>query len=83
MNRHNAPDVFHNLVLQTPQEIRASLVHYMRQHAAHIAPYVPGDFNDYLRNMEQDGTWGDHLVLQAFANVYRLHIFVRSSDRGY
>ena len=58
MNRHNAPDVFNNLVFQTPQEIRATLVHYMRQHTAHMVHYVPGDFNDYLHNMEQDGTWG-------------------------
>ena len=34
---------------------------------------------DYLRSMEKDGTWGDHLVLHSAANCYKTPIRVISS----
>ena len=34
---------------------------------------------DYLRNMEKDGTWGDHLILRAAAKFYKTPIRVISS----
>ena len=34
---------------------------------------------DYLRSMEKDGTWGDHLILLAAANCYKTPIRVISS----
>ena len=36
-------------------------------------------WGDYLTNMEQDGTWGDHVILCAVANCYRTDIRVISS----
>ena len=36
-------------------------------------------WGDYLTDMEQDGTWGDHLILWAAANCYRIAIHVISS----
>ena len=36
-------------------------------------------WTDYLKSMEKDGTWGDHLMLQAAANYYRTSICVISS----
>ena len=36
-------------------------------------------WDDYLTNMEQDGTWGDHVILYAVANCYRTDIRVISS----
>ena len=33
----------------------------------------------YLRSMEKDGTWGDHLILRAAANCYKTPIRVISS----
>ena len=34
---------------------------------------------DYVSSMEEDGTWGDHLILYAAANVYKSRIRVISS----
>ncbi len=34
---------------------------------------------DYLTNMEQDGTWGDHMILYAAANCFQTCIHVISS----
>lgn len=31
---------------------------------------------DYLRDMRRNGTWGDELVLSAFASVYRRPVIV-------
>ena len=34
---------------------------------------------DYLRHMEQDGAWGDHLIICAAANCFKTCIHVVSS----
>ena len=36
----------------------------------------------YLTDMEQDGTWGDHVILWAAANCYQIAIHVISSLPG-
>jgi len=33
--------------------------------------------------MEQDGTWGDHVILYAVANYFETYIDVISSQSGY
>ena len=38
---------------------------------------------DYLRNMEQDGTWGDHIILYGTANCYDTYIEVISSQSNH
>ena len=38
---------------------------------------------DYLANMEQDGTWGDHVILYATANHYKTYIDVISSQSNH
>ena len=38
---------------------------------------------DYLTNMEQDGTWGDHVILYATANCYETYIRVISSQSNH
>ncbi|PFX12537.1 OTU domain-containing protein, partial [Stylophora pistillata] len=67
-------------------ELRQILVQYLRKN-----PQLPGETNmfhfvhghqswaDYLTYMEQDGAWGDHVVLCAAANCYKTCIHVVSS----
>jgi len=38
---------------------------------------------DYLTAMEQDGTWGDHVILHAVANCFETYIDVISSQSDY
>ena len=38
---------------------------------------------DYLSNMEQDGTWGDHVILYGTANCYKTYIDVISSQSNH
>ena len=42
-------------------------------------PYVPEDYEDYVAKMAKDGEWGDHVTLQAAADVYGRRICVLSS----
>ena len=46
------------------------LFHYVDRHTT---------WADYLANMEQRGTWGDHMILWAAANCYQIAIHVISS----
>ena len=38
---------------------------------------------NYLSNMEQDGTWGDHVILYGTANRYETYIDVISSQSNH
>ena len=40
-------------------------------------------WDGYLTDMEQDGTWGDHVILWAAANCYQIAIHVISSLPGH
>ena len=40
-------------------------------------------WTDYLTNMEQDGTWADHVILYATANYYKTYIHVISSQSNH
>ena len=39
-------------------------------------------WDGYLTDMEQDGTWGDHVILWVAANCYQIAIHVISSRPG-
>ncbi|KAK9842213.1 hypothetical protein WJX81_000852 [Elliptochloris bilobata] len=41
--------------------------------------FVAGDYHSYLSGMARDGTWGDHLTLQAVADRLGLRIVVLST----
>jgi hypothetical protein len=38
--------------------------------------FVPDDYRTYVDKMARDGTWGDHLTLQAAADAYGVRIMV-------
>ncbi|XP_027055671.1 uncharacterized protein LOC113682710 isoform X1 [Pocillopora damicornis] len=71
-------------------ELRRSLVQYLREHPKLVDGTDLFHFVDrhttwggYLTGMEQDGTWGDHMILWAAANCYQIAIHVISSLPGY
>ncbi|XP_035678430.1 OVARIAN TUMOR DOMAIN-containing deubiquitinating enzyme 9-like [Branchiostoma floridae] len=45
-----------------------------------VANFVQGDFDAYLDRMAVNGEWGDHVTLQAMANLLNLPIHVVSSS---
>ncbi|XP_066015672.1 uncharacterized protein [Pocillopora verrucosa] len=71
-------------------ELRRSLVQYLREHPKQVDGTDLFHFvdrhttwGDYLTDMEQDGTWGDHVILWAAANCYQIAIHVISSLPGH
>ena len=40
---------------------------------------VQGDFDTYLVEMSTDGAWGDHVTLQAAADVFEVNISLVTS----
>ncbi|XP_022789651.1 uncharacterized protein LOC111329281 isoform X2 [Stylophora pistillata] len=69
-----------------PEELRRILVQYLRKNPklpdeTDLFYFVDGhqSWADYLTYMEQDGAWGDHVILCAAANCYKTCIHVVSS----
>ncbi|XP_022782962.1 uncharacterized protein LOC111323793 [Stylophora pistillata] len=67
-------------------ELRQILVQYLRKNpklpnGTNLFNFVHGhqSWTDYLTYMEQDGAWGDHVILQTAANCYQTCIRVVSS----
>jgi len=71
-------------------ELRQSIVQYLRKKpklpdGTDLFNFINGyqSWADYLINMEQDGTWGDHVILYATANCYKTYIDVISSQSNH
>jgi len=61
-------------------EIRAAAVAQLRKHSELYEPFVPDqNFAEYVNDMSRDGTWGDHLTLQAIADAYSVRLCVLTS----
>ncbi|XP_020612565.1 uncharacterized protein LOC110050928 isoform X2 [Orbicella faveolata] len=71
-------------------ELRQSIVQYLLNNprlldGTDLFNFIDGyqSWADYLTNMEQDGTWGDHMILYATANCYKTCIHVISSQSNH
>ncbi|CAL6435044.1 unnamed protein product [Bathycoccus prasinos] len=65
-------------------EVRANIVEHLRSNSSRYSAFVPDSYDTYIEKVGRDGTWGDHLTLQAASNVYRLEIRVYTSyDRNW
>ncbi|KAM0000893.1 putative ubiquitinyl hydrolase 1 [Helianthus debilis subsp. tardiflorus] len=59
--------------------VRQQIVNQLKLHADIYEGYVPMPYSDYLKNMAKVGEWGDHVTLQAAADLYGIKIFVITS----
>lgn len=59
--------------------VRQQIVNQLKLHAEIYEGYVPMVYSDYLKNMAKVGEWGDHVTLQAAADLYGIKIFVITS----
>ena len=66
--------ILHVFLLDFPSKVDGTdLFHFVKGHAT---------WDGYLKDMERDGTWGDHVILWAAANCYQIAIHVISSLPG-
>lgn len=61
------------------QFVRQQIVNQLKLHADIYEGYVPMAYDDYLKNMAKVGEWGDHVTLQAAADLYGIKVFVITS----
>nr|BAK02979.1 predicted protein [Hordeum vulgare subsp. vulgare] len=69
---------------RTPEHhrfVRQQVVNQLESHPEIYAGYVPMDYRDYLMKMPKNGEWGDHVTLQAAADLYGVKIFILTSFR--
>lgn len=47
------------------------------KYGVHASSFLSGEsWEDYLERMNKTGEWGDHIILQALADVFLLHITI-------
>ncbi|KAK3226544.1 hypothetical protein Dsin_006406 [Dipteronia sinensis] len=65
--------------------LRRQVVNQLKSHREKYEGYVPMEYGDYLKNMSKTGEWGDHVTLQAAADLSGVKIIVITSfkDTGY
>lgn len=59
--------------------VRSEVVNQLKSHPEIYEGYVPMAYDDYLEKMSRNGEWGDHVSLQAAADLYGVKIFVLTS----
>ena len=67
---------------RTPDEhgyIRAAAIAQLRSLPAMYQDYIPENYQDYCYRMQQLGTWGDHVTLQAVADAFGVRIAIMTS----
>ena len=68
----------------SPRILRQNVVEYLRRNPTNnvgqpLELFVGRPWEIYLREMEQDGTYGDLVTLQAISNIYTIQICVLST----
>ncbi|OMO90710.1 Ovarian tumor, otubain [Corchorus capsularis] len=59
--------------------VRELVVSQLKSYPGMYEGYVPMGYADYLKKMNKNGEWGDHVTLQAAADSYGVRIFVLTS----
>ncbi|XP_050370826.1 OVARIAN TUMOR DOMAIN-containing deubiquitinating enzyme 12-like [Argentina anserina] len=59
--------------------VRQQIVNQLKSYPEIYEGYVPMAYDDYLEKMSRSGEWGDHVTLQAAADLYGVKIFVITS----
>ena len=67
---------------RTPDEhgyIRAAAIAQLRSFPVMYQDYIPEKYAEYCHRMQQFGTWGDHVTLQAVADAFGVRIAIMTS----
>jgi hypothetical protein len=59
--------------------VREQVVNQLAYNREIYEGYVPMAYNDYLKAMKRNGEWGDHVTLQAAADLFGVRMFVITS----
>lgn len=62
--------------------VRHQIVKQLKSFREMYEGYVPMEYDEYLQKMSKNGEWGDHVTLQAAADLYGVKIFVITSFKG-
>ncbi|KAL0783878.1 hypothetical protein Bca101_000123 [Brassica carinata] len=63
--------------------VRRQIVKQLKASPESYEGYVPMKFSDYLRKMSRSGEWGDHVTLQAAADVVKIVVLTSFKNTCY
>ncbi|XP_011031710.1 PREDICTED: OTU domain-containing protein DDB_G0284757-like isoform X2 [Populus euphratica] len=61
------------------KSVREQVIGQLKSQPQMYSSYVPMAYDDYLEKMSRSGEWGDHVTLQAAADLYGVNIFMITS----
>lgn len=59
--------------------VRATIINQLTYFSERYQSYVPDDYANYTTTMARDGTWGDHVTLQAASDAFNARIVILTS----
>jgi len=62
--------------------VRRDCINYIEQNRDYFAEFIAGNFNEYINRMRQDGTFGDHVEIQACAEIYNRPVEIYCNDEN-
>lgn len=61
------------------KHVRQQVVNQLKAHPEIYEGYVPMAYGEYVKRMSKNGEWGDHVTLQAAADLYGAKILIITS----
>ena len=61
-------------------ELRAICCDFMIEHRDRYESFCSSNFDDYIKHLRNDGTWGDHLEIKALEEIFDRLIIIYNSE---
>ena len=62
------------------EEIRAKVTKHLKDHRDRFKPFIDGDYDDYISNQMESGTWGDDVEIKVIEEIYDRRVVIYDSE---
>ena len=64
------------------EEIRAKVTKHLQKHKDRFKPFIDGDYDDYVVEQMESGTWGDDIEIKVIEEIYDRRVVIYDSESG-
>ena len=62
------------------EEIRAEVTKHLQKHEDRFKPFIDGDYDDYVNEQMESGTWGDDIEIKVIEEIYDRRVVIYDSE---